>query len=231
MPSVTPDQGLSLPTDPDAADNPVAFTNFVAGTESRLVLRYTNMADRAARHAVGVEGQYSDLATEGRADAFDGAGWVSAAVRGFAARRERLTDNAPIVSSTVLVNDAVLVVPLDQPGARYRFGGRLYYTTSTTADIKFAFTWPALVTNVFWGSMGRDVTTNTNLNTEVTATLGGAIGVGGVGVGTYAFCNFEGALTLGATTGNLQLQWAQNTSDPTNTILRAPSNLWLLRET
>ena len=230
MPTPTPDQGLSLPIDADVADNPVAFTNFVANTESRLVLRYTTMADRTTRHPVGVEGQYSDLSTEGRADAFDGGGWISAAARGYAARRERLIDSGSIVSTTVLAIYAVLVVPLDQPGARYRWGGRLYYTTATTADFKFAFTWPALVTNALWSVIGRDITTPTNITTEVTGTMGGAIPVGGLGIATYVVVDFEGSLTLGATTGNLQLQWAQNTSDPAITTLRSPSNLWLLRE-
>ena len=81
MSTVTPDQGIVIPIGTDAADNPQAFIDQTAGVESRLVLRYTNLADRTARHTAPVEGQITDLAAESRMDAYDGDGYFSAAGR------------------------------------------------------------------------------------------------------------------------------------------------------
>lgn len=221
MSTVTPDQGIIIPVGTDIADNPQAFVDMIAGVESRLVLRYTNLANRTALHPVGVEGQISDLAAENRMDAFDGLAWMSQAQRGLYARRMRTTNAAAIVNNT-LVNDAVLVVPLDVTGT-FRFYGRIYYDASTVADFKLAFTWPA-VTASKWGLMGRDATTATNITAAVATASGTAVAAGGNGVGTNTFVDFDGYITTSAT-GNLQAQYAQNTTEATNMTVQSGS--WL----
>jgi hypothetical protein len=224
MSTVTPNQGIVIPVGTDGANNPGAFTSFVSGVESRLVLRYTNLADRTARNLVPVEGQLTDLAAENRMDAYDGAAYISAAARGLYARRMRTANAAAINNSTTLVNDAVLTVPMDVTGT-FRFYGRIYYDGSTTGDFKLAFTFPLVAANGSkWGLIGRDATTATNITAPAATASGTAIAAGGNGVGTTTFVDFDGFLiTTG--TGNLVTQYAQNTLDATNLTIQFGS--WL----
>jgi hypothetical protein len=223
MSTVTTDQGIVIPIGTDGADNPQAFIDMIAGVESRLVLRYTDLANRAALHTAPVEGQITDLATEGRMDAYDGATYVSLATRALYARRMRTTDAVAIVNNT-LVSDATLTVPLDVTGL-FRFYGRIYYDASIVADFKLAFTWPAVAANgAKWGLMGRDAGTATNITAAVATASGTAIPAGGNAVGTATFVDFDGFINTTAT-GNLVAQYAQNTTEATNMTVRFGS--WL----
>lgn len=226
MSTVTPDQGIIIPVAGDPANNPQAFIDMIAGVESRLVLRYTNLANRTALHPVGVEGQISDLAAENRMDAYDGASWISQTARGLYARRMRTTNATAINNSTTLVNDAVLQVPLDVTGT-FRFYGRIYYDASAVADMKLAFTWPAS-TAAKWGLMGRDAGTFTNITAAVATGSGSAVAAGGNGVGTATFLTFDGFVTTSAT-GTLVVQYAQNTLEVSNFTVQSGSWLEVLK--
>jgi hypothetical protein len=227
MSTVTTDQGIVIPVGTDAADNPTAFVDMIAGVESRLVLRYTDLANRTALHTAPVEGQLTDLAAENRMDAYDGATYISAAARGLYARRMRTTDAAAIVNNT-LVSDATLTVPLDVTGL-YRFYGRIYYDASTVADFKLAFTFPAVAASGSkWGLLGRDATTATNITAAVATASGTAIAAGGNGVGTATFADFDGFINITAT-GNLVTQYAQNTTEATNMTVRFGSYLEVIK--
>lgn len=229
MSTVTPDQGIVIPVGTDAANNPTAFVNMVAGVESRLVLRYTDLAQRTALHTAPVENDVTALAAENRIDAYDGTRYISLASRGRFARKMRTTNAAAINNSTVLVNDAVLAVTLDVTGT-FSFRGRLYYDSSATGDIKMALTFPAVVANgAKWGLLGRNSVTNTNIDTPVATVSGSALAAGGNGVGTTAFFQFDGFITTSAT-GTLQVQYAQNTADPTNTTVQFGSFIEVIKE-
>lgn len=230
MSTTTPDQGITRPVGGDLADVVAAMLNELTQLESRLALRYTTFADRAARHPVAVEGELADLATENRRDAYDGANWVSATARGYYARKRRTTNAAAINASTVLVADATLTVALGEANGTYAFGGRIWYDGSTAGDFKLAFTWPAATTLSKWGFLVGNATTATSVDRLVSTASGTALAAAGLGVGTNTFVDFEGVITLGATTGNLQAQYAQNTSDATNLTIQAGSNLWVMRE-
>ena len=223
MSTVTPDQGIIIPVGTDAADNPQAFIDMIAGVESRLALRYPTLAARTALHTAPVEGQITDLATENRMDAYDGAAYISLATRALYARRMRTTNAVAIVNNT-LVSDAALTVPLDVTGT-FRFYGRIYYDASTVADFKLAFTFPAVAANgAKWGLMGRDATTATNITAAVATASGTAIPAGGNAVGTTTFVDFDGFINTTAT-GNLVTQYAQNTTEATNMTVQFGS--WL----
>ena len=223
MSTVTPDQGIVIPIGTDGADNPQAFVDMIAGVESRLVLRYTTLANRTALHTAPVENQITALAAENRMDAYEGTGYISLAARGLYARRMRTTNAAAIVNNT-LVPDATLTVPLDETGT-YRFYGRIYYDASTVADFKLAFTTPAFAANgLKWGMLGRNVGTATNIETIVSTASGTALPAGGNGVGNEAFVLFDGFVTITAT-GNLVASYAQNTTEATNMTVRFGS--WL----
>lgn len=229
MSTVTADQAIVIPVGTDPANNPTAFVNMIAGVESRLVLRYTNLANRTALHTAPVEGQLTDLAAENRMDAYDGANYISATSRGRYARKMRTTNATAIISSTTLVNDAVLLVTLDTIGT-FSFRGRLYYDGSTAGDIKMALTFPTVAANgAKWGLLGRNATTQTNVDAIVATASGTALAAGGNGVGTNTFFEFDGFITTTAT-GTLQVQYAQNTLDATNLTVQFGSFIEVIRE-
>lgn len=232
MPADTPDQQITLPVGADLADVVAAMANAIADIQTRLNLRYVDTADRTLRHAVGIEGERSDLATEGWGDAFDGTNWISATARGYRAMKVR-TSNAAAINSgttgTTLVNDTTLVAPVEANGD-FIFGGELFYDSPTAADMKMAFTWPGAPASVRWGAIGRNITTTSSLEMPVNTVSGTASPFAGMGVGTPTWVKFAGYLrNVAGTAGNLQLQYAQNTADVGNFTVYAGSKLWVLR--
>lgn len=228
MSTTTTDQGIVIPIGTDAADNPQAFIDQTAGLESRVVLRYTDLANRTALHTAPVEGQLTDLAAENRMDAYEGSTYISATTRGLYARRMRTTNAAAINNSTVLVSDATLTVPLDVTGT-FRLYGRIYYDGSTAGDFKLAFTFPAVAANGSkWGMLGRLAATATSIEAAVATASGSALAAAGMGVGTSTFVEFDGFINITAT-GNLVAQYAQNTADATNLTIQFGSWLEVLK--
>lgn len=215
MPAVTPDQGLTLPVDLDAADAPVAFTNFVAGVEQRLLRLYPDAATRTANRAVVAENEVSALADVDRVDIYNGVRDVSLYTRSVYARVRVSVTQALTPSSTALQNVTALVVPLPATaGMVFRWRSVVYYDASGTADIKFAYTIPAGAT-MRWSIHGLN-TAATGSTYATTTASGTAVAVGATGVGTTHPAFLEGEITMGGTAGNLQLQAAQNTGDATN---------------
>lgn len=222
MPTVTPDQGLSLPIDPDAADNPVAFINFVAGVEPRLVRLYTNEADRTARQLVVAENELSGLATENRVEVYNGTANISLHTRAVHTTTRIAADQVLTASSTVLQNVTNMVAALPATvGAIFAWRGHVFYDATTTADIKFAFTIPAGAT-MRWGTSGLGPGGTNPIYTSVTGS-GTAISLGALGIGTVLWMPFSGEVTMAAAAGNLQMQAAQNTSDASVTTVFARS--------
>jgi hypothetical protein len=231
MATPTPDQGIPVPQGTDLAAVVTAMANAIAAIETRLNLRYTNAADRTARHAVGVEGECSDLAAENWADSFDGAAWISRTSRGYRGMKILNADIAAINSGNTgitLVNDPNLVVPLEAAGS-FAFGGFLFYDAPTASDMKMAFTWPGAPTASRWGGTGRDIATVTNVSQSVVTVSGTSAAFGALGVGTASMVQFEGYIRNTGVAGNLQLQYAQQVADAGNFTVRAGSRLWVLK--
>jgi hypothetical protein len=231
MPTTTTDQGISLPVGADAANNPTAFSNFVAGVEPKLVRLYTDVADRTAKRAVVAENEISGLATENRFDVYNGADDISLYTRSlFATVRKTASQNVG-PSNTTLQNVTDLVVALPAiNGAIYAFRAVLFYDASTSADIKFAFTIPTGAT-MLWGLIGAGggVATFGDPTWSTATASGTALAVGGNGVGTTLIAMLEGELTQSTNAGNLQLQAAQSSSDATATTVAARSRLQVWR--
>lgn len=232
MPVNTPDQQITMPVLPDAADNAVAFVNAVADIETRLVRRYTNEADRTARMLSLSENDISTLATENRADIYDGTNHISLFPRTLYANVFRTSDSAAVNNSTVLVNDPVMLVALPTAG-RFQFDLTLFYDSSAAADIKFAFTWPA---GAFarWGVNGPSTAVASGVGTTVfstTTTSGAAIVLGGNGGGAanIVMALIRGTILMGGTAGNLQLQFAQQVAEATNTFIRSDTRMQVWR--
>jgi hypothetical protein len=227
MPTNTPDQQITIPVGPDGANNPQAFIDQIADVETRLVLKYTNVADRTARHTAPIEGDLTGLATENRYDVYDGANYVSLEARNYHFYVRRTTDGTPVNNSVALVSDPVLVGSLTT-GGTYQWEAGIFYDSGTTGDIKFAFTTPTFAAgNMRWVGMGlatTAATTEGDVRIATTNASGTASQFGGIGVGTVIFARIEGFITA-TSTANLQLQMAQNALEAVNTTIRTGSYL------
>jgi hypothetical protein len=141
----------------------------------------------------------------------------------------RKTATETVTSSTTLQDDDHLTVALEA-NTTYEFDGALYLTGSDAGDIKIAFTVPAGAA-VMWGAVGL-ATTAAGIVGDASLSWFNVSGsarsfANGAGTGSVVFV--RGVVRVGATAGDLHLQWAQNTSDGTATSMWADSNL-IVRE-
>ncbi|MBD9700637.1 hypothetical protein IHE56_00730 [Streptomyces sp. ID01-12c] len=146
----------------------------------------------------------------------------------------RKTADESVTSSTTLQNDNELVLAVSA-NCTYAFRVWLLATDATDAngDIKFAFTFPASAVCHFSGrgphtllasgafGDGEYIGRNTATSGSTVASYGLTTSVIGIEI--------TGLLIVGANAGNLQLQWAQNTSDANATTVQAGSFMTLER--
>ncbi|HEY1395014.1 hypothetical protein [Roseateles sp.] len=118
-------------------------------------------------------------------------------------------------TGSTLVDDTQLIAPLSVGNARYIMQAGIRYSSNSTADIKFTFSGPSGMTMVFGGPT-IDLTTSTASN-FAEAIAPSVLTSGGTG-GTV-LVTLHGSLSTGATTGNLTLRWAQNTSNAGTTTV------------
>lgn len=228
MPTNSADQQITTPIGTDSpARIATAFTDFLADVEGRLVARYASVADRTARHPVGVENEVSALADLNRVEVHDGTNHISLLTRSYSTFAHRTADAAAINNSTALVSDAVLLAPL-VTNASYYWDSFLFYDSSTTADFKVAYTWPAGAT-ARWGIMGITTAGTTDMTVSTANASGTSLSCGGTGVGTVIWVKMEGFIDTVGTAGNLQTQYAQQALDATNTTVRRGSVLRVYR--
>lgn len=139
--------------------------------------------------------------------------------------------NQVVNNSSTLQNDTALKFPL-LASTTYSFDLFLTYDASTAGDVKFAFTVPAGST-LSTGQLGAytAATGNSGSVTYAANTTSGSppANVGGAGVGTVLTYRMRGTVIVGSTSGDLQLQWAQVTPDPTNFTVYAGSSLEVVR--
>lgn len=138
------------------------------------------------------------------------------------------TADEPITSSTTLQNDNELILPLPA-NASYTLDTILFYTGISAGSLKIAFTFPAGCTMhyapigyVMGGAFTIDLGGQLSITSGVTST---SISGGG-GVPTVSL---RGTILNGSTAGNLTLQWAQNASNATPTVVKAGSWIRLTR--
>lgn len=226
MPVPSANQGIPEQQGADPANLPSAQVSWDGVMENRLAQRYASIADRTARRPAPNENEISQLADVDRAEIFDSVNWVSLSKRGYYLYAVRTADSAAINNSTVLVSDGSMTTNL-VAAATFHYEGELIYDSSTTADIKVATVWPAGAAGRFNG-FGHDPTTITSFKSASATASASAISFGGAGVGTVTVARFSGFLTtVGA--GTFAVQYAQNTADPTNTIVRASSYIRICR--
>ena len=131
------------------------------------------------------------------------------------------TADQTVNNSTTLVNDSLLKSTL-AVSTRYAFECFVVYDSSAVADIKVAFTVPAAAT-IHYSTIARGATLAVAY--AVSNASAGTIGIGADAAGTFASALIIGHVSMSTTAGDLQLQWAQNTAEVSDTIMKAGS--WL----
>jgi hypothetical protein len=132
-----------------------------------------------------------------------------------------------VTSSTALQNDNELFLPV-VASATYLLACYLDYEGGTqgNGDLKWTWAVPSGATMrylaVYTDTSGNPRTGTTNLDSDV-------VEAGSATAGVLKGVRMDGTLVVGATAGNLQLKWAENTSDSTPTIVHAQSSLALWR--
>jgi hypothetical protein len=134
-----------------------------------------------------------------------------------------------VTSSIVLVNDIDLVLALGA-STRYLLTAFLVYEGGTqgSSDMKFSFTTPAGATLRY---MAYCQTTAGAFAGAAVRAATSVISCGSTGAGNSLGVMISGTIAVSTTAGNLQLQWAQNSSSATATIMHQNSWLCLQRET
>jgi hypothetical protein len=135
-----------------------------------------------------------------------------------------------VTSSTTLVNDNELFVALST-SITYQVDWHFIYEGSTAGDFKYGFTYPAGAT-MSWGHTVVNPTLGMDASSAFAyqrAGSGAAFACGGNGAGQHLHIVGGGLLIVGGTAGNLQVQFAQNTSDGTASKMNLDSWLRLQR--
>lgn len=127
-----------------------------------------------------------------------------------------VNNNTTISNSTDLVAAVVA-------NAWYTFDSLVRYDSGTTPDVKLQLTGPTgtAFTLARWGA-GTGATGTVN-SIDQGVTLGTTTWVqafGGAGAGTSMTARVAGYFVVSTTAGNLQLGFAQNTANVSNTLLR-----------
>lgn len=129
-----------------------------------------------------------------------------------------------VSNSTTLQDDDELLVPVAASFSGYWSIG-ITFGAGTTADLKFAFTFPTGATLTFVGPAWDTSLAFVPFGNSGTYTSGAALTYGGAGVGLFRGIDLRGRISTGANAGNLRLQWCQNTATVENTVVKA--NSWL----
>src|SRR5712692_2699852 len=137
------------------------------------------------------------------------------------------TGDQSVTSSTALVNDGALTLPVSASW-QYRFECYLDYEGGTQGASDLKWTW-----SVPSGGTLRYQCTRVDLTGAVsvgTTQLGADVQTARTnGAGNLLAVKMLGSLLMSVTAGNLTLQWAQGTVSATATIMHAQSYLMLNR--
>ncbi len=142
----------------------------------------------------------------------------------------RKPDDESLNTNTTLQNDDDLFVDLDT-NETWIFQAHLVVSgPQEPGDIKLAFTVPSGST-LRWSFMGLEIAATSVEGNLREATIDGS----GSSVNAHTLFNVQspifikGTVLTSTTAGNLQLQWAQRSSDGSNTTIHGQSWLWATR--
>lgn len=182
-------------------------------TRDQVVSKFASSTSRDAAIASPDEGMWADLADYDGLSRYSGSAW---SLIPWAVIKKKNSDEI-VNASAALQNDNDLSWSVSA-NAQYTLDMLLLYNSGTTPDIKFAWTGPASFT-MTWVVTGFDTAGNFifgNIDSEATTQA-----LGGTGANIAA--QVKGIVTIAGTGGTLQLQWAQNTSNASDTTVKAGS--------
>jgi len=125
-----------------------------------------------------------------------------------------------VTSSTVLQDDDELLVAL-QINKTYGMMIEYYVTSPALADLKLAFSVPS-------GATGSRNNAGFNITPQAAGDITGVAPL--ATLGSLQVGLIIARIIMSTTAGNLQFQWAQNTSNAGNTILHQGSNMTVWEE-
>lgn len=134
------------------------------------------------------------------------------------------TADETVNGSSTLQNDDFLLWAVEA-GATYDLDLKVHISTGATPNFKFGWTYPSGLTMAV-GVVGYDTTPVVVSNSGYDQTTVVAMGPG---TAPERLVTVSARVLVSSTPGTLQFQWAQNTSNPSNTIVRAGSRGALTR--
>jgi hypothetical protein len=140
----------------------------------------------------------------------------------------RKASDQSVTSSIALVDCTTMTLAV-AANEVWQFVFNVIYTGATTGDIRLAFTFPAsgrIDANAVWAGAGGTVQMNEWSGTTTPTT---AVQLNAPGTTTHYFLPITGLFTNAGTAGNLQLQFAQGTSDATATTVFTHSTVWAVK--
>ena len=132
-------------------------------------------------------------------------------------------------ANTTLANDSTLLFSMTG-NAKYAVRGKIFFVTTANADFKYSFAYVTAPASVFRVTRKHIVPGTTTLVVAVMQAADNGVAVTAVGTGTDGgYIEFDAVVNASSSGGTFSFQWAQNTSDAGNTIVRAGSYLeWQL---
>ncbi|BBC35298.1 hypothetical protein SGFS_065920 [Streptomyces graminofaciens] len=133
----------------------------------------------------------------------------------------------PRSATTTFADDTHLTFAVEA-NAVYRMNGAIKYFADPTPDIKVQFTTPTGTLGEWWWLMPGSTTAATgttgySIRTETNDVTGSRTGYGTSD--STMFTPIGGLWRVGSTAGSITMQWAQNTSNATATVLYTDSYL------
>ena len=143
----------------------------------------------------------------------------------------RKVSDETVNNSSVLQDDDDFVASV-AANEDFKFELRFSYQGNTTADIKFTFTAPSGC-SIRWNyPQGFGVSTVGAIATvdDIIVSGGGPVTPNGPGASVSRMHTLVGMVSNGATPGDLQFQWAQNTANASDTTVLADGHMTIWRE-
>lgn len=130
--------------------------------------------------------------------------------------------DSTVISSTVLVTDTNLVVPLGANSLTV-LRGHIDYTAGATGDLKWQHAGPTAVSvRINRKALAPGDTAYSGIMIDTTYSSSEIIVGGGAGAGVI---EFDATIRNGPTAGNFNIRWAQNAPDATATTFKAGSRI------
>ena len=141
----------------------------------------------------------------------------------------RKPSDESVSATTSFQTDDHLVLALEA-SKTYEVTGILLYEADAAADIKMRMLGPTGATGyVSWGGAAGglgSISGDVNFNYKI---LGDGTSAGGAGAGTVLSMQYRALIVVDTTPGDVSIQWTQNASNATATIVKAGSYIRAMR--